>query len=175
MNDNIKQDLWSWITDFIEVNHEFYNFKFPPCPYAKSARLKGLVDVQVCDKNPFKFFNEQVDDIIAEQKFNVRLLAFPHYHKWNYLLHKYVKNKNMKSTKDNFYSQYGLAAETQSKFSGLFSGKPYFIVIINKLDDVLDAQRTLERTDYYKNWSEKHFEEVVVRRQKMFEKYSKKD
>ena len=67
----IEQDVWEWIQNYIEVNHKFYNHKFPPCPYAKAARLAGLLDVSAYTSGAaIDFVYEQVDDLIANKKFN---------------------------------------------------------------------------------------------------------
>ena len=40
----VKSDIERWITDFVEVPHPALG-GFPPCPYARSARLKQSYDV----------------------------------------------------------------------------------------------------------------------------------
>ena len=42
--DQVKQDIEQWIMDFVEVPHPALG-GFPPCPYARSARLKQSYDV----------------------------------------------------------------------------------------------------------------------------------
>lgn len=42
--DQIKQDIEQWIVNFVEVPHPALG-GFPPCPYARSARLKNTYDV----------------------------------------------------------------------------------------------------------------------------------
>lgn len=164
MNQQIKQDIWDWITGYIEVNNEFYDYKFPPCPYAKSARLKGLVDVSVyMSGNPYAFAKKQVADLITEKKFNVRIMAFPYWMRWLYPLHWALRKLNQRLIGNDFYIQYGKIVDVVDR--------SYFIVIVNKLSDVLAGQTLLNKTDYYKNWSTKHYQAVVTRRQEAFDKY----
>ena len=40
----VKQDIEDWIVNFVEVPHPALG-GFPPCPYARSARLKNSYDV----------------------------------------------------------------------------------------------------------------------------------
>jgi hypothetical protein len=40
-------------------------------------------------------------------------------------------------------------------------------VIINKVSDVIQAQGALAHTDYYKNWTEQHYHNVVVKRDRI--------
>ena len=78
------------------------------------------------------------------------------------------------SWRKDYYSQYGFALNTKSQYPGLFNSGPYFIVIINKLSDVLSGHQALLNTDYYKPWANHHYDAVVNRRQKMYEKYKDK-
>ena len=164
----VKQDILRWITEFVEVNHKFYDYKFPPCPYARQARLKGLVDVHAYEQNPIKFTRDQIDDLVQHKNFNVRVLAFPYWMRWNYLLRWKITQRNRSLVKHDYYAQFGAAISTQSAYPGLFKNKPYFIVIINKATDVIQAQATLERTDYYNKWTKKHYHNVVVKRDNIF-------
>ena len=43
----VEQDIWAWISDFVTAKNEFYNYKFAPCPYARQAVVSKTVDVQV--------------------------------------------------------------------------------------------------------------------------------
>lgn len=42
--DQVKQDIEQWIVNFVEVPHPALG-GFPPCPYARSARLKKSYEV----------------------------------------------------------------------------------------------------------------------------------
>jgi hypothetical protein len=174
MKNEIEQDIWEWIKDYIEVNNEFYDYKFPPCPYAKAARLKGLVDVVAYEGgNSYEFIETLTNDLINEKKYNVRIMVFPAIMRWNYLLHWRIRKLNINIIPQDFYLQYGKANDTNDKTSVLLKNKPYFIVIVNKLSDVLSGHQSLLKTDYYDQWTNKHYDEVVVRRQRFFEKHGK--
>ena len=144
MKNIVEKDIWEWIKNYIEVNHEFYDYKFPPCPYAKSSRLKN-------------------------NNLTTKILAFPNYFKFNICLKFLINNINKKLVKRDYYIQYGNAVGTDS----VYDGGPYFIIIINKLSDVLSAHNSLAKTDYYSFWSSKHYDTVVNRRKNFFEKYKK--
>ena len=170
----IEKDIWDWIINFIEVTNGFYDYKFPPCPYAKAARLKGLMDVVAYKSGAVRsFIQQQTEELISGNKFNVRVMVFPAYMRWYFHIHKYVRQLNTSIVPQDFYAQYGNAVNTQSQYPGLFKNQPYFIVIINKLSDVMDGHKSLLSTDYYKPWSKKHYDDVVIRRNEMYEKYTK--
>ena len=73
----------------------------------------------------------------------------------------------------DYYLQYGKTVDKTSRFREYFLRGPYFIVIINKVSDVINGHYQLLKTDYYKPWSKKHYEAVVTRRQEMFDKHTK--
>jgi len=174
MKSLIEKDVWRWITDYIEVNHKFYDYKFPPCPYAKAARLQGLVNVTAyIDGNINKFIECQANQLITDKKFNINILVFPSRMRWYLHVHYFIHKLNKKLIPQDYYLQYGTAIKTASKYPGILNGEPYFIVIMNKLSDVLDAHSSLLKTQYYVPWAKHHYDSVVTRRQKMYEKYSK--
>jgi hypothetical protein len=41
-----KMDVISWIVNFVEKPHPALN-NWPPCPYARAARVKGQVDIRI--------------------------------------------------------------------------------------------------------------------------------
>jgi hypothetical protein len=172
MKNQIEKDIWDWITGYVEVNHKFYDYKFPPCPYAKAARLKGLVDVCAYQSGgAIKFIEEQTFDIVNNNKYNIRVMIFPHRYKWHFRIKRFVENLNKQIISKDYYAQYGFALKTRCQYPGLFNSGPYFIVIVNKLSDVLAGHQALLNTDYYKPWAEHHYNAVVTRRQEMYEEH----
>ena len=172
---DIKQDITTWLVEYIEQNHKFYDYKFPPCPYARSARLKGLIDIQPYESGGMRqFIRAQTDRLINNNTHNVCIMVFPYYAKWFFHLRYVIENLNKKIINKDFYAQYGTALTTQSQYPGFMSGGPYFIVIINRLSDVISGHNALLKTNYYTPWASHHYNDVVVRRQKMIDKYQNK-
>ena len=170
----IKQDIYDWVVDYIEANHEFYNYKFPPCPFAKSARLKGMMDIQVWQKDSYKQFIEHyANDMHNNTNFTVRILVFPHSLKYRFWMKNNVAKLNAKISSLDLYAQIGSAIKTTSKYPGILEKGPYGIVIINRLSDILNGHQSLLRTDYYKSWSQEHYVAVVARRQEIADKCTK--
>jgi hypothetical protein len=171
-SDNIKQDVYGWVRDYIEINHEFYNYKFPPCPFAKSARLKGLLDIQVWQKGSYYQFAEQwATDMQSNDNYTVRILVFPHRMKYHFWMKNRIAALNKKIVAKDLYAQIGSAIKTQSQYPGILEQGPYGIVIINRLSDILNGHQSLLKTDYYKPWSIEHYDAVVTRRQEIANKF----
>lgn len=166
MNLDIQKDILDWVINYIEVNHEFYDYKFPPCPYAKAARLKNLIEIiPYTSGNYFKFAKAQTIDLDNK---TIKILVFPRKCRWYYHLHFYLRRLNRKLVLQDRFIQYGSATSTSSKYPGLKG--PYFIAIINKLSDVTQGHKQLLKTDYYSYWDRKHYNEVVARRNKLLNK-----
>ena len=160
MKNLIEKDIWQWITDYIEINHKFYDYKFPPCPYARGARLKGTLDVVAWTEGKYKtFINEQTSDLLQSNK-TVRVLVFPPIFRWNWFVRRHIANLNKNLVPQDYYIQYGGAIDTVSKYLGLPGS--YVIVIINRLSDVLAGHEALKSTTYYQNWSDTHYHIVVI-------------
>jgi hypothetical protein len=169
----IESDIWDWIKNYLEVDHKFYDYNFPPCPYARGARLKNQVNVVAWESGGMiDFINHQVIGLIEEKKFNVCVMVFPTRAKYFFWLVWAVNRLNKNIISKDFYAQYGTALKTRSKYSDCVTG-PYFIVIVNRLSDVLSGFRSLLKTDYYTPWKKHHYTAVVTRRQRLYEKYSK--
>jgi hypothetical protein len=171
MKNKIETDIKNWLINYVEANHEFYDYKFPPCPYARDARINAKVDICAWDHENLKsFITSQTQDLMNDKKFTVKIMVFPSKMRWYFHIHYFIKKLNKTLIPQDFYAQIGRAVDTKSKYNEFLKNKPYFIIIVNKLSDVLAAQHALSKTQYYSSWSPGHYNDVVVRRQKLFEK-----
>ena len=174
----IEEDIWTWIKEYVEINHEFYGYKFPPCPYARAARLKGAIDLVAYERGDVKeFIRTHLQSLLdqPDKKITQRALILPPRTQWKFGLTKFLNNLNIEIIPQNYYMQFGRAIKTQSQYPGFFNSGPYFIILINVLTEVLDGHKALLSTDYYKPWSKEHYDAVVGRRQEMYRKYGKEE
>ena len=152
----LEKDIWDWIENFVEKNHKFYDYKFPPCPFAKSARLKGLVSVAVYnDGSMVDFIKNKTHELINSNQ-NVCIMAFPVKVKWYLHIHWFIRRFNKLIISKDYYIQYGKTDK-------------FFVVIVNKLSDVLIGHHVLSSTNYYDHWDIKHYNKVVIRRKTDYE------
>lgn len=174
IKEQVRADIWKWITNYIEVDNKFYDYEFPPCPYARGARLKGIVTVNAYESGDVKkFVSEQAHALVVDPKFEIAVLAMPPRKQWTYGFNKFIEELNAELIPNDYYAQYGFAVKSTSAYPGLFNKGRYFIIIINKLGPVLDGHKALLKTSYYTPWSKKHYDDVVTRRNQMVEKYGK--
>jgi hypothetical protein len=168
----IKKDIADWSINFVESSNEFYENKFPVCPYARKAKLQGESCISIYQGGSVKnFIKTEINNLLDQKKHKVMLLIFPPITKWIPGIHRFVININKKIIPKDFYALAGIAVNTQSSYPGWFNSGPYFIIGVNTLSAVLPAVESLKSVGYYKNWSDKHYKSVVVRRQQMYEKY----
>lgn len=169
----IAQDLWTWIHEFVTVPNEFYNNKFAPCPYARAAVRANTVDVAVWQSRDVRpFIREQALGMRDSPELTTRVMAFPPrvQHVWG--ISDYVEGLNAELVPDNVFLNTGVAKTTVSRYPNS-RGAPYFIVVANSLEAVLDGARSLKKSNYYENWPPEHYALVVERRAKLAARHGK--
>ena len=172
--DQIEQDIWAWLKDYIEVEHKFYDYKFPVCPYARAARLKGTVSVKAYKSGSIKeFIKSNVAATIADPDHSICVMIMPPRARWTFGLRKMIEQLNHDIMDQDYFIQMGDAVNTSSLYSGWFNQGNYFAVFLNQLTPVLEGHKYLLTTDYYSYWSKKHYNDVVIQRQKTYDAYLK--
>jgi hypothetical protein len=170
----IETDIWEWLTNYIEVEHKFYDYKFPVCPFAKAARLKGEVAVKVYESGNIKqFIKSAVTETIADPEHNICIMIMPPRARWTLGLRKMIDKLNQDIMSQDYFIQMGGAVNTNSLYPGMFNQGNYFAVFLNQLNPVLQGHKYLLTTDYYSYWSKKHYRDVVIRRQETYDNYLK--
>jgi len=171
----VEQDIWAWIHDFVTTANEFYDYKFPPCPFARQAVLSKKVDVQVWQTgNVREFIRDNAVKMRESPSLTTLVMAFPSKTRFQWGINEYVEELNAKMISSNVFLNTGVAKTTKSKYPGSPSREPYFIVIANSLDAVMSGAEALSKTDYYKNWPAAHYALVVERRARMAKQYGSK-
>jgi hypothetical protein len=174
LQEEIVEDLWRWIREFVTVPNEFYNFKFAPCPYASAAVTGKTVDVVAWEAGDARaFIREKSIAMRDAPNLTTRVMGFPPRTQFAWGISEYVEELNTELIPDNVFLNTGIAKTTKSRYPG--SGdNPYFIVVANSLGAVLDGAESLAKSDYYKDWPKEHYEIVVERRARMAKRYGKK-
>lgn len=169
--EDIESDIWAWMRGFVAVKNEFYNGKFPPCPFALRALMTRTVDVAVWRSGDVRGFVRQHAESMREQPaLTTRVMAFPPRTQFAWGISEFVESLNAELIPGNLFLNTGVAKTSVSRYAGSL-GKPYFIVVANSLDAVLNGADALQATGYYENWPKSHFEIVVERRAHMASRY----
>lgn len=169
--DDIAADIRIWMREFVAVKNDFYGAKFPPCPFALRALVGQTVDVAAWTAGDVRaFIRQQATDMKALPKLTTRVMAFPPRTQFAWGISDFVESLNVELIPCNIFLNTGVAKTTVSRYAGSL-GKPYFIVVANSLDAVLEGSEALQRTDYYEDWPTSHFQIVVERRDRMAKRY----
>jgi hypothetical protein len=174
LQEEVVEDLWKWIREFVTVPNEFYDGKFAPCPYAAGALANKAVDVVAWESGDVRsFIREKGIGVRDAPHLTTRVIGFPPRTQFAWGISEFVEELNAELIQDNIFLNTGIAKTTKSRYPG--SGdSPYFIVVANSLAAVLDGAESLAKSDYYKDWPKEHYEIVVERRARLAKLYGKK-
>ena len=162
----VKKDCTDWLIGFVEKPHEFYNFKFPPCPFAKKVRLENDMIIKSHHRGSIIQFAQFNIKLLLESKKTVMVMFADVKHD-TWLTRHRLKLLNKFLVKHDRYLQ---VAKIET------NGKEYFGILINRLSIVLDGHKFLKnKTEFYKDWTESHYKIVVEDRNRLAKKYGKVD
>ena len=171
LQEKVVEDLWSWIREFVAVPNEYYGGKFAPCPYAFSALAAESVAVAAWERGDARnFVIEKSKELVENSNLTTFVIALPPRFQSAFGFSDFIESLNRELIPRNVFLNTGVAKTTQSRYPGS-NGQPYFIVVANSLDGVMKGASALRRTGYYKDWPPEHFELVVVRRDRLYQKY----
>ncbi len=168
----IEADIWMWMREFVSVRNEFYGSKFAPCPYAQRALTLKTVDVMVWESGNFREFVGAAARAMRDQRhLTTRVIALPPRAQDAWGFTDFVESLNAELIPHNVFLNTGVAKTTKSRYPGS-AGKPYFMVVANGLEAVLQGAEQLQRTDYYQDWPSTQVDIVVGRRARMAALYA---
>jgi hypothetical protein len=163
----IEADIWLWMREFVSVRNEFYGSKFAPCPYAQRALTLKTVDVVVWASGNFREFVGAAARAMQDQPhLTTRVIALPPRAQDAWGFTDFVESLNAELIPHNVFLNTGVAKTTTSRYPGS-AGKPYFMVVANGLQAVLQGAEQLQRTDYYQDWPANQVDIVVGRRARL--------
>ncbi len=91
----VKTDIESWTINFVEASNDFYGGKFPVCPYARQARVKGETTYAIYPGGNFKqFIIESINQLLADNKLKQMLIVMPPRAKWIFGIDRLINNIN---------------------------------------------------------------------------------
>ena len=157
---NPREEVIRWVKEFVEVPHPMFA-DYPPCPYAKQARLDGKVDfVELTDMEPdsniwcnidhFDFDNKDVLVIITDAK-----RWTPHYtQKLAGQLNGTYAHRDLLIMEDH------PKLVEKVKDVKLNQGR-YTLLLVQRRTKLKRFEDILKKTDYYRNWSKGYRESVT--------------
>lgn len=154
----IKQQLDQWIVEFVEANNPALG-NWPPCPYAKAARLSGMIEV-VFASVPDLIDSVRKSKDMLETK-DVVVVCFDHETISPEELQEFVAGMN----KSLMPEDYVILEDHPSTPEYVNGSKMNFghcgLLVIQKLSKLNNAADKLKGQGYYDTWDMKALNEVV--------------
>ena len=148
-----KLDIEQWIVDFVEKPNPLLN-NWPPCPYARQARLAQQVDIRPGCFNP-------IDDIkqVVMGDFEVVVYAYDR-ERWS----ADEFNELVETANISYLAQQGLIAladhpdDVETVAGVIMNQGTYAIVFVQDLTKLNHFAGILGKKDFYKDWPEEYLE-----------------
>ena len=154
-----KHDIEQWIVDFVEKPNPLLN-NWPPCPYARQARLNQQVDIRSGCFNP-------VDDIKQTDLGKFEVVAYV-YDRTRWSADEF--NELVETVNISYLAQRGLIAladhpDDVETVAGITMNQgTYAIVFVQDLDKLNHFARILGKRDFYSSWDEEYLKVLFAGR-----------
>lgn len=146
-----KLDIEQWIVDFVEKPNPLLN-NWPPCPYARQARLNQQVDIRPGCYNP-------IDDIKQVDMGKYDVVAYV-YDRTRWSAEEF--NQLVETANVSYLAQRGLIAladhpdDVESVAGVIMNQGTYAIVFVQDLIKLNHFAQILGKKDFYKDWPEEY-------------------
>ena len=150
-----KIDILNWITGFVEKPNAALN-GWPPCPYARRARLAGLVDIRTGTGNPI---TELANITLGDYE----VIAY-YYDPMDFGAEEF--EQLVQQLNNDFLSPRGLFAladhpEAVETVNGVVMNQgTYALVFVQSLANLNHFARLLGKQGYYDGWPEPYLKEL---------------
>lgn len=169
---NVEESLESWIFKELSAKQKFLG-GLPPCPYAAEALINGRISVQ--ETSASEAFNQVIGalETFFRSTVQVRVIAVPD---WKNISAQETR-QFVTSCRERFYQNdlwllydHPEVSETICDFS--FNQGSFLLFMVQKLSDLVLSSQELKKTGYYENWDPQYYSEVVLLREKYYERLS---
>jgi hypothetical protein len=160
--ETIKQDIENWIVNFTEVPHPALG-GFPPCPYARSARLKRSYDVFLGTDPYYDLKNR------SHQGMENREVIVYAYDPKEWSHERFAASIDM-ANKDFLLSKDILALEDHpddvEDVNGVIMNQgTYALALVQSLSDLNHKARLVAKKSFYDAWPEEYLQALFQHRE----------
>lgn len=155
-----RQEITQWIIDFVEKPNPMLN-NWPPCPYARQARINNRVDIRQGCFNP-------IDDLKNAVLGDYDVAAYV-YDRERWPSEEF--NQLVEIVNIAYLSQRGLIAladhpdDVETVKGVVMNQGTYAIVFLQPLDKLNEAAHQLAHKGFYKGWDEEYLKVLFAGRQ----------
>ena len=157
--DQAKQDITTWITDFVEKPNALLN-GWPPCPYARRARLENKVDIR-----------QGIDvaedlEVVDMQQFDVIALVYEPDHYDSVSFNRTVDLANQYTLASRGLIALADHPEDKEEVLGVSMNQgTWAIVFVQNLDKLNSHARMLAKQGFYQDWPEEYLKTLFSNRE----------
>lgn len=156
--DQIKSALDQWMVEFVEKSNPALD-GWPPCPYAKAARLGNMISV--CFSEVPEFMDSIQQSIEELQHKDVVVVCFDHHNISPELLQEFVSGMN-RTLMPQDYVILEDHPDTPEYVNGVRMNFGLCgLLVIQKLSKLNNAADKLKSQGYYDTWDQVALDEVV--------------
>ncbi len=160
--EQVKQDIESWIENFVEVPHPALG-GFPPCPYARSARLKKSYEVYL-GIDPYYDLKNRARWGMGNRE--VIIYAYDP-EEWNHdMLSGSIElvNKEVLIPRDLIALE-DHPADVENVNGVIMNQGKYALALVQCLSDLNTKARQMASKGFYHNWPEEYLQGLFQHRQ----------
>lgn len=157
--EKIKAELDRWMVEFVEANNAQLG-NWPPCPYAKAARVAGMISLVFASVLELKKVVCESVDMLATK--DVVVVCFDHNSINPKELQEFVAdmNRNLMPADYVILEDHPNAPEYVNGVNMNFGHCG--LLVIQKLSKLNNAADKLKGQGYYDTWDQKALDEVVT-------------
>jgi len=151
--DTVKQDIESWIVNFVEVPHPALG-GWPPCPYARSARMKKSYEVYIGVDPYFDLKNRARWGM---GNLEVIIYAYDPV-EWPYeLFSSSLKNANTEHLlRNNILALEDHPTDVEMVNGVCMNQGTYALALVQSLSDLNNKAKLMADKGFYHNWPEEY-------------------
>lgn len=159
----VKADIEEWLINFVEVPHPALG-DWPPCPFARHARLQNKYDVRLGDdieRDLFLFAKK-----LYLGKNDVIIYAYPpkQYDDAYFNFVVDVVNSSKGFTKRNLLALADHPDTVEEQNGVHFNMGKYALILIQDKAKLQDHAKMLAHRGYYNDWDEDYLKDVFAHR-----------
>lgn len=154
----VKTKLLEWMETFVEQSHPSLG-NWPPCPYARSARLNNKINI--LESNIDNLSNEVKQCLSSLELYDVIIICFDHTQISVTDCESLVNRLNVELMPQNYVILED-HPDSIEEISGVVMNFGYCgLLIISELTKLNQASNVLKKKGYYNSWTQENLDDVV--------------
>jgi hypothetical protein len=160
--EQVKQDIESWIENFVEVPHPALG-GFPPCPFARQARMKRTFEVYL-GSDPYYDLKNRARWGMGDRE--VIIYAYDP-EEWSYkLFSASIESANTEHlSRVNILALEDHPADVENVNGVIMNQGKYALALVQSLSDLNAKARQMAARGFYHGWPEEYLQGLFHHRQ----------